>query len=107
MNPSVKEKLNYKVLYLLSKLLFPKNFESWSSKKSGRSSGIQCPDNGTITPCTFVAKARDCIEFNVMLPGMSPPKAGYISPDRTSTGIVSLAVAAYSMLSFASCGKAL
>jgi len=33
-----------------------------------------------MTPCTFVARARAraCIEFNVLLPGRSPPKAGYI-----------------------------
>jgi hypothetical protein len=45
--------------------------DSWAITKSGCSSGIQCPENGTITPLTFSAKA--CVEFNVVLPGKSPP----------------------------------
>ena len=40
-----------------------------------------------------------------MLPGTSPPKTGIILPVRTNSGIVVLAVAANSILSFASCGK--
>jgi hypothetical protein len=58
----------------LTLLLFPKNLDSWSSTKSGRSSGIQCTESGTVTPVTFVANY--CNELNAKLPGTSPPNAG-------------------------------
>ena len=73
----MSKKMNKPIIiyfYLISLLLFPKNLNSWSSTKSGRSSGIQCPENGTVTPVTFVA--NDCNELDAKLPGISPPKAG-------------------------------
>ncbi|MDW3679746.1 MAG: hypothetical protein QOA14_09295 [Nitrososphaeraceae archaeon] len=44
-----------------------KNFNNCSTTNFGCSSGIQCPDSGTVTPFTFVAS--DCKELNAKLPG--------------------------------------
>src|SRR5215204_4293856 len=81
-----------------------KNFASCSMTNCGCSSGIQCPESGTVMPVTFAANA--CVEFSVIFPGSSPPKAGYISPPNTNTGVVSL-VLADSLFCSASSGKAL
>lgn len=56
--------------------------------KSGRSSGIQSPESGTVTLVTFIA--NDCKELNAQVSGRSPPKAGYMSPPHANTGIVIL-----------------
>jgi hypothetical protein len=61
-------------LVALVVLLPPKKLITCCITKSGCSSGIQCPESGTVTPVTFAAKA--CVAFNVVLPGRSPPKAG-------------------------------
>jgi hypothetical protein len=68
-------------------LLLPKKLNIWSTTKSDCSSGIQCPESGTMTPCTFVARA--CIEFNLLLPGRSPSKAGYILNNLQRTRLLS------------------
>src|SRR5215204_2562577 len=65
-----------------------KNFASCSMTNCGCSSGIQCPESGTVMPVTFAANA--CVEFSARFPGKSPPKAGYISPPNTNTGICNL-----------------
>src|SRR5215510_13707797 len=61
-----------------------KNFASSLIRKSGCSSAIQCPENGTIPPRTSVAS--DFIEVNAAEPKLC-------SPPRANTGIGSLTLA--------------
>ena len=71
---SIKAKTNSLLAHLLALVLFPKNLNNWSMTKSGCSSGIQCPESGTVTPFTFAASA--CVEFNAKFPGNHHLKQG-------------------------------
>jgi hypothetical protein len=52
---SIKAKTNSLLAHLLALVLFPKNLNNWSTTKPGCSSGIQCPESGTVMPFTFAA----------------------------------------------------
>jgi hypothetical protein len=73
---------HHHLVTLLLLLLLPKKLASSFITKSGRSSGVQCPESGTMTPCTF--EAKDCVELNVGVPGSCPPNAGYIAPAKSN-----------------------
>jgi hypothetical protein len=67
--------LNELVLLLFTSYSL-KNFASCSMTNCGCSSGIQCPESGTVMPVTFAANA--CVEFSVRFTG-SDKKTEYIT----------------------------